>query len=234
MAKELDRFDTTAKKAVSLRTKLIAMIVGASIIGVTVSGAVSLATFDSGLNTQTLEELEHTTEGCQWILEDWLDTLSGYGDMLASTDHIKGYLDANDTTYTDNPNIYLREKGIICRVDLLAITDMSGTVVAGYNANAGYKTSLSLVKSALAGNRSYAYGSFGNISFGLLVASPVIKQGKKLGALVIGYELASQEEDGYVSIVNKNHFVECTIFDGKVRASTTLGVNMIGTELFLW
>lgn len=50
MAKELDRFDTTAKKAVSLKTKLIAMIVGASIIGVTVSGAVSLATFDSGLS----------------------------------------------------------------------------------------------------------------------------------------------------------------------------------------
>ena len=231
MAKELDRFDTTARKAVSLKTKLIAMIVGASIIGVTVSGAVALATFDRGLNAQTLEELEHTTEGCQWILEDWLDTLGGYGDMLASTDHIRGYLDENDNTYTDDPNAYLKEKGKICGVDLLAITDTSGTVVAGYNANPGYKTSLSLVKKALTGTRSFAYGTFGDISYGIIVSTPVVKKGRTLGTLVIGYELASQMEEGYVSIVNKNHFVECTVFDGKVRAATTLGIHMIGTEL---
>ena len=228
MAKELDRFDPNPKKNISLKTKLIAMIVGASIIGVTVSGAVALAVFDRGLNEQTVEELEHTTEGVEWILEDWLDTLGGYGDMLASTDHIKGYLDGS---YTDDPNVYLKEKGEICSVDLLAITDTNGIVVAGYEVDPGYYSSLTMVKTALGGKRDYAYGPFGTVDFGLLVASPVIKNGKTLGTLVIGYDISTLGSDGYVSIVHDHHSVECTVFNGKVRAATTLGLHMVGTEL---
>ena len=110
------------------------MIAGASIIGVFVTGAVALATFDRGLQTQTIDELEHTTNGVEWILEDWLDTLSGYGDMLASTDHIKGYLDGS---YTDDANAYLKEKAEICGLDVLAITDSKGKVVAGYETAVG-------------------------------------------------------------------------------------------------
>ena len=49
MAKELDRFDTTAKKDISLKTKLIAMIVGASFIGVALTATISLTVFDKGL-----------------------------------------------------------------------------------------------------------------------------------------------------------------------------------------
>ena len=228
MAKELDRFDPNPKKNISLKTKLIAMIAGASIIGVVVSGAVALITFDHGLLEQTVEELEHTTDGVQWILEDWLDTLGGYGDMLASTDHIKGYLDGS---YKDDPNVYLKEKGEICGVDLLAITDTSGTVYAGYEAKPGYKTSLSIVRTALAGKKTYAYGPFGNIEYGLIVATPVIKNGKTLGSLVIGYNISTMGSDGYVSIVHDHHSVECTVFNQNIRAATTLGLHFIGTPL---
>lgn len=150
MAKVLDRFDPNPKKNVSLKTKLIAMIAGASIIGVFVTGAVALATFDKGLQTQTIDELEHTTNGVEWILEDWLDTLSGYGDMLASTDHIKGYLDGS---YTDDANAYLKEKAEICGLDVLAITDTKGKVVAGYETAVGYTTTHPMVYSGLRVNR---------------------------------------------------------------------------------
>ena len=228
MAKELDRFDPNPKKNISLKTKLIAMIVGASIIGVTVSGAVALTVFSRGLNEQTVEELQHTTEGVHWILEDWLDTLGGYGDMLASTDHIKGYLDG---TYDDDPNEYLEEKAELCSVDLLAITNTSGTVIAGYEIEPGTQVTIPIIRSALAGKRSYAYEKIGKLNFGLLVASPVIKNGVTLGTLLIGYDIATMGDDGYVSIVKEHHSVECTIFDGKVRAATSLGPVMVGTEL---
>ena len=79
MAKALDRFDPNPKKNISLKTKLIAMIVGASMIGVFVSGAVAFAVFNRGMHAQSIEELENTTGGVKWILEDWLDTLGGYG-----------------------------------------------------------------------------------------------------------------------------------------------------------
>ena len=127
MAKELDRFDPNPKKNIKLKTKLIAMIVGATVVGVAIAATVSLTVFDKGLMDQTKVELEHTTAGVEWILQDWLDTLGGYGDMLASTDHIKGYLDGS---YTDDANVYLKEKAGLCGVDLLAITDASGKVVS--------------------------------------------------------------------------------------------------------
>ena len=228
MAKELDRFDPNPKKNVSLKTKLIAMIAGASFIGVAVTATLSLTVFDKGLMDQTIEDLGHITDGVEWILQDWLDTLGGYGDMLASTDHIKGYLDGS---YTDDANAYLKEKAALCGVDLLAITDINGKVTAGYEAKVGTTSNLSSLKTALRGKRAFSYGGFGNIGFGLISVSPVIKNGKQLGALVIGYDLSSMGEDGYVTIVHDHHSVECTVFNGKVRASTTLGAALIGTEL---
>ena len=228
MAKELDRFDPNPKKNVKLKTKLIAMIAGATIAGVAIAATVSLTVFDKGLMDQTKIDLQHTTAGVEWILQDWLDTLGGYGDMLASTDHIKGYLDGS---YTDDANAYLREKAGLCKVDILAITDVSGKVVAGYQVKPGYTSNLIALRTALSGKKSYAYSSYGNMGFGMIAFSPVQKNGKKLGALVIGYDLSSMDSDGYVSIINENHSVECTIFNGKVRAATTLGANMIGTEL---
>ena len=231
MAKELDRFDPNPKKDVSLKTKLIAMIVGASVIGVFISGAVALAVFNRGVLAQSVEELENTTGGVQWILEDWLDTLGGYGDMLASTDHIRGYLDPDDNTYTDDPNAYLKEKGELCDVDLLAITDTTGTIYAGWEINPGEKPDLSIIQKAINGKKTYAYSKLGNMKFGLIIATPVSRKGKSLGCLLIGYDIATMGSDGYVGIVHDYHTVECTVFDGKTRAATSLGVHMLNTQL---
>ena len=228
MAKALDRFDPNPKKNVSLKTKLIAMIVGASMVGVFVSGAVAFAVFNRGMHTESLEELENTTGGVQWILEDWLDTIGGYGDMLASTDHIKGYLDG---TYKDDPNVYLKEKGEICSVDLLAITDTSGTIYAGWEINPGEKPNLPIIQRAIDGEKSYCYAKIGTLKYGLIFATPVVKNGKKLGCLLIAYDIATMGSDGYVSIVHDYHTVECTVFDGKTRAATTLGIHMLNTQL---
>ncbi|BDC94370.1 methyl-accepting chemotaxis protein [Treponema bryantii] len=228
MAKELDRFDPNPKKNISLKFKLIAMIVGASIIGVFVSGAVSLATFDRGLMSKTVEELEDTTGGVQWILDDWLDTLSCYADMLASTDHIKGYLDGS---YTDDANAYLKEKGEICNVDLLAITDTNGKITAGWEITAGQTLDLPIVATAIRGRKTYCYTQLGTLKFGIVVATPVIKNGVTLGSLLIAYDIATMGTDGYVSIVHDFHTVECSIFYGKKYMATTLGFHLIDLDL---
>ena len=222
MAKALDRFDPNPKKNVSLRTKLIAMIVGASMVGVFVSGAVAFAVFNRGMHAESLEELENTTGGVQWILEDWLDTICGYGDMLASTDHIKGYLDG---TYKDDPNVYLKEKGEICSVDLLAITDTSGTIYAGWEINPGEKPNLPIIQRAIDGEKSYCYAKIGTLKYGLIFATPVVKNGKKLGCLLIAYDIATMGSDGYVSIVHdyntqldNEEIVKQVLYDGEEYA----------------
>ena len=228
MAKELDRFDTNARKNVSLKFKLIAMICGAVFLGVSITGFVALKVFDRGVMGQTVTDIGHTADGVKWILEDWLDTLGGYGDMLASTDHIKGYLSGHDT---DDSAEYLKEKAGLCVVDLLDIIDPSGTVVAGYGVNPGYKSQLSMITTVLRGEKSYAFDEFGDIDYGIISASPVKKDGKLLGALIIAYDLSSMEDDGYVSIVSNNYAVEATVFKGNIRASTSLGEKLVGTEL---
>ena len=229
MSKALNRFDPNLKRAVSLKTKLITMIVGASVVGVFLSGAISFFTFNKGILEKTIQDLQHTTKGAHWILDDWQETLDGYGDMLASMDRIKGFIDG---TYDDyDKDAYLTDKGKICNVDLLALTDTSGTVIAGYNVRPGYNASLPFVRKAIAGGKSFSHTEFGNIGYALAVSTPVEKDGKILGALIIGYDIATMGPDGYVSIVHEHHSVDCTIYKGRVRAATTLGAQMIGTEL---
>ena len=46
MSKELNRFDPNLKRALSLKAKLVMMIVGASVVGVFLSGAISFFTFN--------------------------------------------------------------------------------------------------------------------------------------------------------------------------------------------
>ena len=229
MSKELNRFDPNLKRNLSLKAKLITMIVGASVIGVFLSGAISFFTFDKGLLEKTIQDLQHTTDGVHWILDDWRDTLNGYADMLASMDRIKGFIDG---TYEDyDKDAYLTEKGKICKVDLLAVTDTTGNVIAGYHVRPDYKASLPFIRKALSGEKSFAYTEFGTIDYALVASTPVIKDGRTIGALVIGYDIATMESNGYVSIVHDHHSVDCTIFNGKVRAATTLGTDLIGTEL---
>ena len=83
MAKELDRFDKNLRKNLSLKAKLIAMIVGASILGVAVTGAMSLKVFGDGLLKNAESEITNTASGVHFILEDWVDNLYRYGNMLS-------------------------------------------------------------------------------------------------------------------------------------------------------
>ena len=73
--KELDRFEENPRKNMSLKAKLIAIIVGASFLGVAVTGLVALKVFDRGLIENAEEEIDNTSNGVRFILEDWLDNL---------------------------------------------------------------------------------------------------------------------------------------------------------------
>jgi methyl-accepting chemotaxis protein len=228
MAKVLDRFDTTAKRHVPLKAKLLGLILGGIVLGVGTTAVVSLTVFNNGLIKETQEGLEHTSAGVLWTMDDWRDTIESHGAMLASTDHIKGYL---TTGNTGDAASYLKEKAKLCRLDLLALTDKNGTVIAGTNVAAGYKSQNSIIRKALNGTVSYAYDEFGNMTYALLSATPVKVNGVILGCLITGYDLTSMEDDGYVAVTKNNYNVECTVFKGKVRVATTLGANMIGTNL---
>jgi methyl-accepting chemotaxis protein len=228
MAKALDRFEKNPKKNIPLKAKLICMISGAVLVGVFVTGYVALAVFDKGLLNNTVEDLGHTADGASYILTDWLDNMNRFSKIIADTNDAKEYFSQGIIPALDGiSEVGADEYGL----DLLAFVDNNNTVISAYGTKAGTRVSSPMVQSALRGKSSYAYEAFGDIEYGLLSAAPIIVNDGIIGCVVVGYELADDGDAAVTTIVKSNYAVECTIFKGKVRAATTLGSNLVGTEL---
>ena len=99
--KELDRFETDARKNVSLKMKLIVMIIGASILGIVATGAMSLKVFDNGLRQNAENEIENTATGVNYILFDWLDNLYRYGNMLSMEPSTRSFFTGDEEAATN-------------------------------------------------------------------------------------------------------------------------------------
>ena len=228
MAKALDRFEKNPKKDISLKAKLIGMIGGAVLVGVFVTGYVALTVFDKGLLASTMEDLGHTADGVSYTLSDWNDNLNHYSGILSREAAIQNYileqnLSALDSTVESNSD----EFGL----DVLAIVDNSGTVISAYGVKTGIKLSSNLVKSALRGNNVYAYEDIGDIDYAILSSSPIETANGIIGCVICGYSLDDDSEDSIIAVAKANYAVECTIFKGKTRVATTLGKELVGTDL---
>ena len=228
MAKALDRFEKNAKKNISLKTKLISMIGGAVLVGVFVTGYVALAVFDKGLMTSTLDDLGHTADGVSYTLEDWNDNINHFSVILSRESEIQQALITEDYSILNTAvNSYSDEFGL----DILAIVDNSGTIVSAYGSKRGVKLSSNLVKSALRGSNAYAYEPIGDIEYAMLASAPVKSGNEIIGCIICGYDLADDDEDAITSVAKANYAVECAIFKDKTRVATTLGKELVGTDL---
>ena len=232
--KELNRFEENPRKNVSLKAKLLMMMIGATFIGVAVTAYVALRVCDRGLITNAEEEIDNTSNGVCFILEDWLDNLYRYGDMLAIEPSTRSYFteeESDDHYVAEDLDDFLAGLADRAGLDMLAFVDYNAQVFGGYGIESGTSVNDSFIRKALRGEQSYAYDEFGDFTYGLISASPVFDGDEVLGCVVTGYELADSGDDSYIKVVNVNYGVDCTVFKGKIRAATTLGANMVGTEL---
>ena len=94
--KELDRFDTNAKKDMTILTKFL-LIVGAS-VAIATLGVVttSLEVFAHNLKANTEEGIVHTAQGALRVLTDWQITLKGYTFTLSSSPAFQEALASGD------------------------------------------------------------------------------------------------------------------------------------------
>ncbi|MBP5568598.1 MAG: methyl-accepting chemotaxis protein [Treponema sp.] len=230
MAKELDRFEKNPRKNIKLKTKLLAMMVGASVLGITLTAYTALKVFDNGLIENAKEEVDSVARGVSYILTDWHDNLERYGDMLSvQPDEIDIFV--QDIPMNNQTNKYLEKVAERGGLDLIAYIDTKGRVLGAYGVDVTEHQDHEVVNSALKGKMTYAYSEFGELDYALLASVPVRKDGKVIGCIVTGYELADDGRDAYTTVVHDNYNVECTVFKGKIRAATTLGANLVGTEL---
>ena len=228
--KELDRFQTNARRNVPLKWKLITMMIGSVIFSAVFVSVIALTVFSQKQLKNTEEDLGYTANGVIFLIEDWTDNITRYSSILSTEPETIDILTTNDKISSVD---YLKANTELFGLDFLAVTDITGKVVAG-NSGITDGTNFStknFVKEALAGKTTYAFENMGDIQFGMFSASPIYKGKNFIGTVITGYSLSDSDDDSLITIVNSNYGVECTVFKGNVRMATTLGENLNGTKL---
>ena len=208
-----------------LSTKISILAAASIIISSAAVGIISTNVSSSEITNLTLENLETTELGVMDALDQWrqqlqLDTL-----VLADKTRLAAALDTGDF---DTANTLTVEQKKLLDIDYLIVTDDSGIIVGG-NAPKGTNLSSShAVSHALKGFIEYAYESNSIYNYSLVVAYPVKRDGRVVGTVVGTFSMTDSE---FVESIKTNYKVECTMFEGKVRAATTLGANFVGTTL---
>ncbi|MCR5764689.1 MAG: cache domain-containing protein [Treponema sp.] len=227
--KELDRFQTNAKRNVPLKWKLIGMMVGSVIFCSVFISTIALSVFGQKQIKNTEKDLGFTANGVIYLIEDWTDNVTRYSNIISYEPETK------DALTNKNPKIadfYVKEQTKIFGLDLLAIAGRDGIVVSGTAVKTGTNLSSSaFVKEALSGKVTFAFETIGDIGYGLISAAPIHEGSEIVGVVVAGYDLSDSGDDTLISIVSSNYGVDCTVFKGNVRMATTLGNKLIGTKL---
>jgi len=227
--KELDRFQTNAKRNVPLKWKLIGMMVGSVIFCSVFISTIALSVFGQKQIKNTEKDLGFTANGVIYLIEDWTDNVTRYSNILSNEPETK------DALTNKNPKIadfYVKEQAKIFGLDVLAIAGKDGVVVSGTAINTGTNlSSRAFIKEAFSGKVTFAFETIGDIGYGLISAAPIHEGNEIVGVVVAGYDLSDSGDDTLISIVSSNYGVDCTVFKGNVRMATTLGNKLIGTKL---
>ena len=223
--KELDRFDTKAKRNVPILAKLLMLLIFSVVAGAASVAVIELNIFDRGVRESTDSDLINFASGLEATLKDWRDTLEADVMLLSSRADI-----AENTASRNVQNLYsvINWANGTLNVEVLAVVGTDGSVIAGVGATDGTALGeINAVGSALRGTAGYCYEEIMG-DYSMLAATPIRYEGKVVGATVAAYSLVNGD---ITEQVQSSYAAECTIFKGKTRVSTTLGREIIGTTL---
>ncbi len=119
------------------------------------------------------------------------------------------------------------------RLSLITIADKDGNVVGrGHSDKSGDSVLNQVnVKKALAGQASTGIEEGTLVKLSLRVGNPIRRGNLVVGTVTSGFDLSAES---FVDEVKKNFGIECTIFQGDTRVSTTImkdGKRVIGTKM---
>ena len=211
-------------KSLKLSTK-ISILAAVSIIASSAAvGFISTEVTSSEVTDLIIENIETTELGVMDTLDNWREMLEYATLVLADKTRLATALKNDDVSTVQQ---LLTEQKRTLNIDNLFVTDEKGDLVAGgaYGKHMGV---LNSVKGALGGNITYSYEESDISDFSLMVAYPIKYEGLIVGTVIGGFSLVTDE---FVNEIKNNFKVECTVFNGNVRAATTLGTDFIGKPL---
>ena len=225
--KELDRFEENAKRGWQIKSKLITIFVTAIIVCVVGTMFLTLNIFNRLLTKDTQNSLIHTAEGCFDTLKDWQSTLKGYSQMIANMNGLDEAIASGDS---DTVSTLINQTASDSDIGFIAVLNKQGVVDKGsYEIMTGQNLSANAaVQNVLRGNGSFISEEFADSPFALVSLTPVKYEGSVVGAIACGYDMT---DDSFIGLVHNAYDVECTIFAGDTRISTTLGSELRNIKL---
>ena len=227
MSKNMEK---KTKRDMQISTKLL-LIFGLSIVlSCVLVSAISLAIFNGGLVKSTNSGLDYTAHGVEMTVYDWQSSLTSHSAILADRADVQNYVSTRDTKKLGT---FVREKRETLSVDILAVVARDGTVLAacGFDSSSDILSAYS-VREALHGSPAYSIEAFGDVPYAIIAATPIYVNGLSLGCIVSGYDLTNND---LIQTVKESYNVECTVFRGDERVSTTIkdndGQSIVGTVL---
>lgn len=230
--KELDRFDTKAKRNMRISTKLMLLIGAAVIVSSVGVSILSLSIFNSKMIDNTIDDLNHTADGVELYIKSREEDLSHYSSLIASNPEIANALDSDSPFAMQNLTETAAESS---GVDFLFVTDSRGRVVTGGGVGItdGVDVSyIGTVSSALSGTAATGIEGVADFNYAIIASSPVYLNGNVAGTIVTGYDLSTSDLINYIS---QSYNVECTVLKDDIRTASTLldseGNSVVGTNL---
>ena len=211
-------------KKLRLSTKISIITTFAILLTAIAIGASSIFVSSSRVSEMINESLDTTELGVLDTLDNWKEILEATTLVFADKTRLVTALVNRDNASVE---ALYQEQVKVLNTDFLIVTDERGFVITGAKRGVNLANLLS-VSNALKGNRSWAYEESEFFDFSLVVAYPMKSDSKVVGTVIGGYSLAHEEFTEEIKTFFK---VECTIFSGDTRVMTTLGDDLIGTQL---
>ncbi|HYG36726.1 MAG TPA: methyl-accepting chemotaxis protein [Clostridia bacterium] len=214
-----------------LATKLVLQNVSGIATVAAVSLLVTLWTVKESLHRQTTNELKQLSSNVQRDLDRYRQDTLTTARLLAGNEALIEGIESNDTEALQKlAKEVLSQSGL----SVLTIANQAGTAVArGHSDKVGDSVQTQdNVRRALNGEVYTTLEEGTVVRFSLRTGHPIKKDDRVIGSLTVGYDMTAA--DSFVDMVKRFYGVECTLFQGDTRVSTTVikdGKRATGTKM---
>jgi len=178
----------------------------------------SLFMTEEFLKTETDAQLKNAQSKINHEMSDLLQQLTGKAQWVASDPLFSEAVAQRDSAQVRQKALAITEAKM---ADVVTVIDNDGVVLArGHDTKAGdVMQARAVVKKAMEGQAVSGIEAGNVVKFSARAAVPITQNGKRVGVIIVGSELTKNHV--YVDIIKKSFGVECTLFLGDERVSTT-------------
>ena len=214
----------------SLSTRIVVAVIISVVVGSS-SGLVSSVVLMGAFNDQAQKDVNQYVTAIQDQLDNILAKCRDAAYYFATKPDVAEAVKNGDTAYVQKAAKEFLKAGA---VNVLTIANSEGKVVGRGHSDKNGDSVLSQVnvKKALSGEATSGVEEGTVVKFSMRAGQPIKINGQIVGSVTSGIDLSSDTR--FVDHVKETIGVECTIFQGDTRASTTImkdGKRAIGTKM---